>query len=214
MLEISNLILNFINGLFGGSYAYLASAICLLSYFAVLFIEILVVLITKIRRDCSYFLCFGLVVVIASFIFGYKDLTAYRKLFTNESLLVVYMCSLVIVVLLSFTFLRAISSFFAPKLSKKPIKEDKKEPQKFESSALNYFEADKKLSSNYLDVSYVRQLIYKLKDKDLSDTDLEEVEELEVFLLNFACRQPSAAERPQLSSYLSSLIKKLAKYAV
>ncbi len=66
--------------------------------------------------------------------------------------------------------------------------------------------------SGYIDVSYVKGLIDKLKESRLELHDEKEIEELEIFLLNFVNRQPNASERKILSEYMSSLIKKLAKY--
>ena len=67
--------------------------------------------------------------------------------------------------------------------------------------------------SGYVDVGYIKTLINNLKSNDLTETDRIELEEFEVYLLNFVNRQPTNAERQDLSSKLGGLIKKLAKYA-
>ena len=67
--------------------------------------------------------------------------------------------------------------------------------------------------SGYVDVGYIKSLINTLKGNDLTESDLLELEDLEVYLLNFVNRQPSNAERQELSAKLGGLIKKLAKYA-
>lgn len=64
----------------------------------------------------------------------------------------------------------------------------------------------------YLDVSYLKSLINLLKEKNLSESDKKEIEDLEVYLMNFASRQPYNSERLKLSGYLSDFMKKLARY--
>lgn len=64
----------------------------------------------------------------------------------------------------------------------------------------------------YLNVPYLRSLISILKEKNLTETDCEELENFEVYLMNFASRQPYPFERQKLSGYLSDFIKKLARY--
>ena len=70
-----------------------------------------------------------------------------------------------------------------------------------------------KAFSGYVDIAYVKGLINSLKKHNLEENDSLELEELEVYLLNFANRQPNSLERLELSKKLGSLIKKLAKYA-
>lgn len=70
------------------------------------------------------------------------------------------------------------------------------------------------LQGGYIDVEYLKSLVTRLKDKNLTTQDELEIEELELFILNFLSRQPTANERIKLNGYLSSLIKKLAKYEV
>lgn len=68
--------------------------------------------------------------------------------------------------------------------------------------------------SGYIDVVYLKGLIDKIKEKELEYDDEREVEELEIYLLNFVNRQPNAYERKKLSSFIEGFIKKLAKYNV
>ena len=67
--------------------------------------------------------------------------------------------------------------------------------------------------SGYVDVGYIKSLINNLKNNQLEESDSKEIEEFEVYLLNFVNRQPINNERQELSIRLNSLIKKLAKYA-
>lgn len=64
----------------------------------------------------------------------------------------------------------------------------------------------------YLDVSYLKSLITVLKTKNLTEDDKQELEDFEVYLMNFAARQPYNGERTKLSGYLSDFMKKLARY--
>ena len=68
--------------------------------------------------------------------------------------------------------------------------------------------------NGYVDVNYLKRLIYDLKAKDLEFDDEKKVEEFEVYLLNFVNRQPNSIERTKLGEYIGDLIKKLAKYGV
>lgn len=67
--------------------------------------------------------------------------------------------------------------------------------------------------SGYVDVGYVKSLILNLKTNDLSETDKCELEDFEVYLLNFVNRQPNSNERQELSKRLNCLIKTISKYA-
>ena len=67
--------------------------------------------------------------------------------------------------------------------------------------------------SGYVDVKYIKSLIENLKTNDLSEQDDKEIEELEVYLLNFVNRQPNDSERQELSKRLNALIKTLSNYA-
>ena len=68
--------------------------------------------------------------------------------------------------------------------------------------------------SGYLNIDYLKELIAELKKSDLDEQDLLEVEELELYLLNFVTRQPLEREREVLSTQIGLLFKKLAKYNV
>ena len=67
--------------------------------------------------------------------------------------------------------------------------------------------------SGFVDVGYIKSLINTLKKGELEQADSQEIEEFEVYLLNFVNRQPTNSERQEMSARLNSLIKKLAKYA-
>ena len=64
----------------------------------------------------------------------------------------------------------------------------------------------------YLNVKYVKYLLDKLKKCDICAAERKEAEDLEVYLMNFAYRQPNESEREELSPKLNALIRALAKY--
>ena len=66
----------------------------------------------------------------------------------------------------------------------------------------------------FLDVAYLKSLLSLLNEKNLSKEDREELDEFQVYLMNFASRQPYRSERIKLNNYLSNFIKKLARYDV
>ena len=66
----------------------------------------------------------------------------------------------------------------------------------------------------FLDVAYLKSLLSLLNEKELSQLDRQELDEFEVYLMNFANRQPYRSERIKLNDYLSDFIKKLARYDV
>lgn len=121
------------------------------------------------------------------------------------------------------------TALFLIKVDKKPkgFKPQEKKAEDIKIQALNYGETIKnaveklKLSeeeprtfSGFVDVAYIKSLINELNGKDLEEKDKLEIEELEVYLLNFINRQPNSLEREVLSRHLGGLIKKLAKYQV
>ena len=66
----------------------------------------------------------------------------------------------------------------------------------------------------FLDVAYLKSLLSLLRQKQLTEIDSNELDEFEVYLMNFASRQPYRSERIKLSGYLSDFMKKLARYDV
>ena len=113
------------------------------------------------------------------------------------------------------------------KSSRKPkiIKESVKVVEDIQVESLNYGESIKNavekiklkeeepiLFNGFIDVAYIKSLLQSLNEKNLEEKDRLEVEELEVYLLNFVNRQPNGLEKEILSKHLGGLIKKLAKY--
>ncbi len=96
----------------------------------------------------------------------------------------------------------------------KPVESEKTEVVKKLpiSNVVRYFSKEE-LNCSYIDVSYIKSLIFNLKQKDLTDEDFSMIEDLEIYLLRFISRQPNGEERAILSEYLSMLIKKLSLYA-
>ena len=92
------------------------------------------------------------------------------------------------------------------------LKIDKVNETEKQVETISCIEEPVSVYSGYIDVSYVKSLIDKLKQSPLEYEDEKEIEDFEIYLLNFVNRQPSGYERKCLSEYMGSLIKKLAKY--
>ena len=94
----------------------------------------------------------------------------------------------------------------------------KQEEPLTKSKAQTYFtsecETECLTENGWLNVGYLKWLISNLKTKNVSANDLIELEDFEVYLLNFTTRQPNAYERKVLSTRINSLIKKIARYGV
>lgn len=145
----------------------------------------------------------------------------HKKTFSSLETAIVISVSLLTAQTLISTLLKAV------KINKKPkvFKVDKDCNSEVKIDSLNYglsiknaveklklTEEEPMVFSGFIDLSYVKSLIESLNKKDLEEKDRLEVEELEVYLLNFVNRQPSELEREVLSKHLGGLIKKLAKY--
>ena len=79
---------------------------------------------------------------------------------------------------------------------------------------LHLKETEQNNSVGYIDVGYIKELISLVKEKEISATEETELEEFEIYLMNFCQKQPNCDEKGKLSIYLSSLMKKLAHYKI
>ena len=82
------------------------------------------------------------------------------------------------------------------------------------SNVKPFFEEDASRTdfNGWINVENLKSIIKELKLKKLDGNDLMELEDFEVYLLNFVSRQPNAYERKVLSTRINSLIKKIARY--
>ncbi len=100
--------------------------------------------------------------------------------------------------------------FSQEKSAETPVKELSNAQKIIDKIACKDYE--KQTFIGYINVSYLRELINKLKENKLEENDAKKVEDLEVYLLNFVNRQPNDLERIKLNAYVGDLYKQLAKY--
>lgn len=100
--------------------------------------------------------------------------------------------------------------FSQEKSTETPVKELSNAQKIIDKLACKDYE--KQTFIGYINVSYLRELINKLKQNELEETDAKKVEDLEVYLLNFVNRQPNDLERIKLNALVGDLYKQLAKY--
>lgn len=130
-----------------------------------------------------------------------------------------YNATLILVCYIAYITAKTVGKFcYKPLKIKEEVEEDKKDLAPTNVKRIVETITCKPLSkptfSGYLNVEYLRELVAQLKKCDLSEEELSEIEDFEVYLLNFVTRQPNSEERLKLSNYIGLLFKKLAKYNV
>ena len=193
------------------SYIILASLAFLL---AVTILSFIVSIITRrsanLKRYNLYF-----IISLISYANGIViESILHKKVFTSFIDLMISISVIVIVGLLGNALLSIVK--FKKKDTFKGVKkidiEKVEKPKTVE--VLSCVEEPVSVYGGYIDVLYLKGLIDKIKEKNLEYDDEREIEELEIYLLNFVTRQPNAYERGKLSNYIESFFKKLAKYNV
>ncbi len=199
--------------------AYLGVIIVTLSSLVVFLLEVILSIISKKKKDSVYYLCYTLLSLVVTLYFAVEDYFGEKLLFETPKSVYVFMTVLLSVSIIFYTVIRYLSN----------CKRDKKE----DSKVINYFDNQTKpdievkvikpktyeyfssgsISCGYLDVLHLKSLINDLKLKNLSNADYCEIEDLELYLMNFVSRQPNDSERAVLSEKLSMLVKKIALYA-
>ncbi len=202
-----------------GVYASLAVVALTLSFVLIFLIEITVCLFSQRKRDTVYYFCYNLLNVVVTAYFAVEDYFGKKLLFETPKS--VYTVMTVIIALAIIFYMLVCSIARRDKGKKAPEKasvfSEKESGEKTEVSTVklrpyeHYFKGE--IYTGYLDVSHVKSLICELKQKNLSENDYSQIEELELYLMNFISRQPTDGERAVLSEKLSMLIKKIAFYA-
>ena len=214
MLETIKLAVEFLDKELG-VYASLMVVILSISLVTIFLLEFLVCLLSKRKKDTVYYLCYTLLNLVVTAYFAVDDYFGEKLLFETPKSVYTVMTVIVSISILFYTLICIASRRDRDKKISQPIQEEKSKdievstikPKTYE----HYFKGN--ISSGYLDVSHVKSLINELKQKELSDSDYSEIEELELYLMNFISRQPEGEERAVLSEKLSMLIKKIALYA-
>ena len=177
-------------------------------------VELLLSVVLKKGVGVEFFKSVSVISIITSILFsvGFIDSGVFEVLYYNLTLiLLAYLMNLI---------LKSVGKFFIKKQAEVE-KSHNVEPVilpptnvKRIVETIQCKTANSSEYSGYLNIDYLKELINKLKENNLTGEDLNEIEELEVYLLNFVTRQPVGKERQILSNYIGLLFKKLAKYNV
>ena len=195
-----------------GKYACIIALSLFLSNVLAFLVEFTLTLSSKKEHSGVYFLCFSLVGIIISAYFSVQDYLGVKRLFISANYVYAFLTLYSVCALIFFSAIKKATAKRRNGEKKKEVIDTKDEEIMRASNAVKYFKRED-ITSEYLNVSYVKELINSLKEKDISESDYLELEEFEVYLLRFITRQPEAEERVELSKYISKLIKKLSLYA-
>lgn len=201
-------------------FGYIAHIIAIsltLSMLVVFLLEVIICLLSKKQRDTVYYLCYTLLSLVVTLYFAVEDYFGEKLLFETPKSVYACMTVLISLSIIFYTVIRSLSNI-------KTYKKREEKPSNFSepSSEIKVstitpkpysYVSQASVTGGYLDVSHVKSLIASLKEKPLPDSDYREIEDLELYLMNFISRQPSDSERVVLSEKLSMLIKKIALYA-
>ena len=201
-------------------FGYIAHIVVIsltLSMLLVFLLEVVICLLSKKRRDTVYYLCYTLLSLVVTLYFQVEDYFGEKLLFETPKS--VYAC-MTVLISLSIIFYTVIRSLSNMKIYKNRVEKPtnfNELPSEIKVSTITpkpyTYVSQASVTDGYLDVSHVKSLINNLKEKPLLDNDYREIEDLELYLMNFISRQPSDSERAVLSEKLSMLIKKIALYA-
>ena len=211
------LILNYLKIIFSNRFGIYVIAVTVCLFILISVVEIILVYGYKLKVNIiklfsAYAFCIS-ATIMASVI----ELSNHSPVFIN--FIDVFLLNGGLVIIGCFNFF--ILSFSCYEKPKKVIENYKKlevdEPKILATKSVEYLscvEEGQTVYSGYLDVGYLKNLTIKLKEQNLTESESEKVEELELYLLNFVSRQPSLLERQVLSERLSEFIKILSRYNV
>ena len=190
----------------------------------------LVVILSKKAVNLKAFKCFTAILLTLITVISAFEFINVKKVFLVVDSVIVYVIALIILCAILFTIIYLTEYSKRLKLSKtknvSSVKLNKVTKLTDSEQAPLTNNNDKEVIKlkcvspqidggefdGYLDVSYLKSLISLLRERNLTEKDDKELEDLEVYLMNFARRQPYKSERSKLTEYLSDLMKKLARY--
>ena len=200
-----------------GYIAHLVVIILTVSSALVFVLEVIISLLSKKQRDTVYYLCYSLLSLVVTLYFQIEDYFGEKLLFETPKSVYAFMTLLISLSIIFYTVIRSLSNMKTCKNRVEKSSIFSETPSEIKVSTITpkpyNYTSNANVSDGYLDVSHVKGLINNLKEKPLSDSDYREIEDLELYLMNFISRQPSDSERAVLSEKLSMLIKKIALYA-
>lgn len=200
-----------------GYIAHIVVIILTISALLVFLLEVIISLLSKKQRDTVYYLCYTLLSLVVTLYFAVEDYFGEKLLFETPKSVYACMTVLISLSIIFYTVIRSLSNMKNCKKCLEKPSNFSDLPSEIKVSTItpkpyNYV-SQSSVTGGYLDVSHVKSLINNLKEKPLPDSDYREIEDLELYLMNFISRQPSDSERAVLSEKLSMLIKKIALYA-
>ena len=186
-------------------------AVAVITYLVIFLIELFIKIFLKVKRKTVYFLCYSLINSLFTAYFCIEDFFNQKLLFETPKSVYLFITLLIGLAIAFYSLLNALST--QSKAVREEIKPcEDKICEEFKVETINSSGLQNFKNGGYLDVVYLKSLISKLKEKELSNSDYDEVEDLELYLLNFVNRQPEPEERTILSEKISMLIKKIAFY--
>ncbi|MBR6737688.1 MAG: hypothetical protein IKL82_04945 [Clostridia bacterium] len=217
MLETFNTVINYlVNALKGDFSAYVIISLTI-SQTLIFIIELIISLTKRPKKSHVYNFLFSCVLLIVQSYFSVSDYLNKSLLFVSAWHVYTYLSICVLLCVIYSTALYLIYDIKRKKAVKKPRKPLEVAETLSPSKVETYFTTDGVLNGNgelsgWLNVSHLKGLLKELKTKNLNEEELKEVEDFEVYLLNFINRQPNAYERKILSGQINLLFKKIARY--
>lgn len=182
------------------------------SFVVIFILEAVLSSIIGAEHSIAYYVGYMLINLALTAYFSVEDFLNNGVLFKSAKTVYTFITLVAVLSVIFFIIVKAVSKKPAKIDIKRTVKKELTEEAVSPSRIVEYFKNDK-LYTGYLDVNYVKALINDLKTKELSESDFQKIEELELYLMRFSQRQPFDKERAELSEKLSMLIKQLAKYA-
>ena len=182
-----------------------------LSFITIFIIEAVLTTVKTVEYSTVYYLGYLLFNLVITTYFSVEDLFGINVIFKTTKSIYAFITVLSALSILFFVIIKSLSVKWKTNgvtVSKNVEKNEELSP----SRIAEYFKGEKQFSG-YLDVNYTKSLIKNLKTKNLTESDYQKIEDLELYLLRFTARQPNDSERAELSEKLSMLMKKLAEYA-
>lgn len=210
MLNYLKIVVNYLSFDFS-AYSYLIVVALVSAFIIISLVEVFRVFFSKSKINVCYYVFYSFINVILVCYFTFEDFLGEKLLFVSTKNVYSFLTANLLLSTLILFLTYAVTN--KKKLVKEPIVLEKVKienemplPEKTQNCS--------DVFKGYINVSYLKSLLEKLKQKQLSDSDYREIEDFEVYILNFVSRQPNGEERKVLSERLSTLIKKMAKYEV
>ena len=222
MEQVFKFIINFLNEVFFSKYSLFIICGLLIVPFISFLIEVILNIVLKKNTRGEVSKSTSIISVLLSTIFSTSNYISGSRVFLSVKEVVFYNLTLALLCYILYKTASIIGQFCTKKTASVVdfIESESKSEVLPPTNVKRIVEtitcktANKNEYSGYLNVDYLRELISQLKKSELEPKDLFEVEELEVYLLNFVTRQPTSEERQILSNHIGLLFKKLAKYNV